>query len=356
MTATEFVRHPSFPQAYGSARALVARLDLHQLLYPVATLIRSRMRSGDNSGSRMTWRARRLRENRLRACQGWRYDTMAPAEWRPTPSLFLFEPPPNYTVRRSWPGFWKSRNGEAEPETHAVKRRKQVTKSACRLGAAIAISIPLLAQEAHAQFARPAMMNIGRAYVGAAAGIIIPNDFHSTFTGALAGSGDLTFSVGPAFTGLIGYHLNDILAVEGEFGYASFDYDRFNGNLNGIAVSAPANGNVNTTVLLANVIATPFGRAPGFSPYIGGGLGFASFDSTITAIGGTGFRSTSNETDFAANLIAGFDFPVGGRWRVGGRYRFIWVNTSGTTMSGAVTASRDDFTAHVITANAIFRF
>src|SRR6266446_1718356 len=39
------------------------------------------------------------------ACQGWRYDTMAPAEWWPTPSLFLFEPPPDYTVRRSWPSF-----------------------------------------------------------------------------------------------------------------------------------------------------------------------------------------------------------------------------------------------------------
>lgn len=231
-----------------------------------------------------------------------------------------------------------------------------MTKSVCCLGAAVAISIPLLPQEAKAQFAQPVTMNIGRAYVGASAGIIIPDDLHATFTGGLAGSGNLSFNVGPAFTGLVGYHLNDILAVEGEFGYASFDYDRFNGNLSGVAVSASANGNVTTTVLLANVIATPLGRARGFSPYIGGGLGFANFDSTLNAIGGTGVHSTSNETDFAANLIAGFDFLMGDGWRAGGRYRFIWVNTSNTTASGGVTASRDDFTAHVITANAIFRF
>src|SRR5689334_1939398 len=91
----------------------------------------------------------------------------------------------------------------------------------CRLGAAVTISIPLLVQQAHAQFAQPVTMNIGRAYVGASAGIIIPDDFHASFAGALTGSGNLTFNVGPAFTGLIGYHLNDILAVEGEFGYAS---------------------------------------------------------------------------------------------------------------------------------------
>ncbi len=229
-------------------------------------------------------------------------------------------------------------------------------KSACGLGAALACSIPLLVQGAQAQPAQSATMNIGRAYVGAAAGIIIPDDLDGTFTGALAGGGHFTFTVGPAFTGLIGYHLNGILAVEGELGYASSDYDRFNGSLNGVAVSASAKGSVYTTILLANVLATPLGASSGFSPYIGGGLGLANLDSTINAIGGMGVHNTSNATDFAANLVAGFALDASGGWSIGGRYRFVWVNTSGTTTSGGSTIRRNDFTAHVITANATFRF
>jgi opacity protein-like surface antigen len=203
--------------------------------------------------------------------------------------------------------------------------------------------------------AQTAVTNIGHAYVGATAGIIIPEDLDATFSGGLAGTGRLSFNAGPAFTGLIGFHFNNYLAVEGELGYASFDEKTFSGTLNGTSVSFAIDGRVNTALLFANGIITPFGRS-GVTPYLGAGAGLVNFDERVNTLGGVAVNSTSNETDLAANFIAGIDFAISNRWSVGGRYRFVWVNTSSTTTSGGITTSQGDFTAHVLTATGTFHF
>lgn len=213
--------------------------------------------------------------------------------------------------------------------------------------AGAALSLIVLAQQAQAQMMAPVTMNYGRAYVGGTVGVIIPESLHISASGAVVGSSDLTFNAGPAFSGLIGYHLNEYLAVEGELGYASFDEDSFAG--------ASVDGHLNTVFGFGNLIVTPWGRS-GFSPYIGGGIGFTNFDETVNTIGGVPVNSSASETDFAANFIAGFQMPVAYRWSVGARYRFVWVNASSTTTNGAVSISQGDFTAHVITANATFHF
>src|SRR6266478_2968717 len=99
------------------ASAAHRRLDLHQLLYLAA-----------NSGSRMAWRVRGLRESAaatiVLGAQEWRCDTVAPAESRSAPSRFLFEPHPDCTVRRSWLSFRKSRNGRGArefPSRHSLR-------------------------------------------------------------------------------------------------------------------------------------------------------------------------------------------------------------------------------------------
>ncbi len=223
------------------------------------------------------------------------------------------------------------------------------------VAAALLLSVLLLAQEAHGQVMQPAMMNVGRAYVGASAGVVIPNDLHATFGGGIAGSGDFSFKAGGAGTGFIGYHFNDMLAGEGELGVTSADSDKFSGTLNGVPVTATIDGSLTTVFAFANLIVTPLGRS-GFSPYIGGGIGFASVDDTINSIGGVGVASTGRETDFAANLMLGLDFAVADRWSVGARYRFVWINTASSASAGGINASIDDLTAHVITATATFHF
>ena len=219
----------------------------------------------------------------------------------------------------------------------------------------MAISIPLLAHEAHGQATQYGTLNIGNGYVGASGGVIIPDKLHGNFSGAIAGSGDLSFKTGPVGTGFVGYHLGDYLAGELEAGYGSFNEDTFSGTLNGVSGSASIKGKLNTIIGFGNVIVTPFGRS-GFAPYFGGGLGIAHFDEKVNSIGGIAVNTSSKETDLAANVIVGFEAAVANSWSIGARYRFVWANTSSSTTSGGVTTKQDDFTAHVITANATFHF
>lgn len=230
-----------------------------------------------------------------------------------------------------------------------------LTRSVTCLSALLLISVALLAHDAHAQATRYGAINIGNAYAGISGGVIIPDKLHANFSGAIAGSGDLSFKVGPVGTGFVGYHLDDYLAGELEVGYASFDEDNFSGTLNGVSGSATINGNLKTIIGFANVIVTPFGRS-GFVPYIGAGPGFAYFDENINSIGGIPVNETSKETEFAANIVAGFEAAVGARWSLGARYRFVWANTSSSTTSFGTTTKEDAFTAHIITANATFHF
>lgn len=224
------------------------------------------------------------------------------------------------------------------------------------IGALAVAASGLMVAEAGAQgFAPSARQDIGRAYVGASAGVVIPDDVHETLTGAIAGSATLSAKAGGAVTGLIGYHLNDYLAAEGELGYASFEKDSLSGTLNGVVGSAPVSGRVDMVLGFANAIVTPLGRSR-VTPYLGGGVGFASFDDRTDSVGGIVVNSSGTGTDFAANFIAGIDVAVADRWSVGGRYRFIWMNSASTTSDGTTTIKKDDFTAHILTVNGTFHF
>jgi opacity protein-like surface antigen len=222
-------------------------------------------------------------------------------------------------------------------------------------GSVIAATLLLLAHQAQAQATRYGAVNIGNTYVGASGGVIIPDKLHGNFSGAVAGSGDLSFKTGPVGTIFVGYHLDDYLAGELEAGYASFDENNFSGTLNGISGSASIDGKLKTVIGFGNVIVTPFGRS-GFYPYFGGGPGVIYFDQTVNSIGGIPVNSSSKETDFAANIVAGVEAAVANGWSIGARYRFVWANTSSSTSSGGVTTKQDDFTAHVITANVTLHF
>src|SRR5690242_5562339 len=196
-----------------------------------------------------------------------------------------------------------------------------------------------LAPKAEAQVLQPATMNYGRAYVGASAGFVVPSDLHVNFGGGLAGSGDFSFNTGAAGTGFVGYHFNNMLAGEAELSVASADADKFSGTFNGTATSLAVDGSLTTVMVFANAIVKPLGYRAAFSPYIGGGIGFASIDDSINTIGGAGVASTGSETDFAANFLLGADFAIVDRWSVGARYRFVWINTASSATAGGINTS-----------------
>ncbi len=230
-----------------------------------------------------------------------------------------------------------------------------LTKFVSYLGAITALSMVLVGHDAHGQTGLYGPVNVGDAYVGASGGVIIPNKLHGTFSGAITGSGDLSFKAGAVGTGFFGYHLNDYLAVEAQGGFASFDEDSFSGTLSGVSGSASISGRVNTVVGLGNVIVTPFGRS-GFAPYFGAGAGYAWFGEKVNSIGGIAVNTTNRDSGMAANGILGFDAVVASRWSIGARYQFLWVNIANTTTSNGVTTKQDNFTAHVITVTAAFHF
>ena len=218
---------------------------------------------------------------------------------------------------------------------------------------ALALGGLLVAGAAQAQ---TAVQYSGPGYVGVSVGAIIPQDVHTTVTGADSASLDLSFKTGAAFTGFVGFHVNPQLALEAELGYATADSDAISGVINGVSGSVTVGGHVNSVLGFGNVLWKPLGYR-GLSPYLGGGIGFANIDSTVDSIAGTSVVGASNnETDFAAQLILGVDFPVGDRFAIGGRYRYVWVNSGTTVSDGIDTIKQDDFTAHVLMVTGTFRF
>ncbi len=203
-------------------------------------------------------------------------------------------------------------------------------------------------------------MNYGQWYGGLEAGVIVPDDISYSVVGAGARvSGNLSFDAGAAVGGFLGYHFNDYLAGEAEFLYGNNDFDKltFSGPVTGSG-TATLNGSVDSETFLASAIVTPFGRGR-FAPYIGGSLGFMNHDASITSFSVPGGTFALNLSDsglnFAAGAVVGFDWAATPRWSLGARYRFLWSSLD-LGCSAGFACSNDDFTAHIFTANASYRF
>ncbi|MGO8867554.1 MAG: outer membrane beta-barrel protein [Alphaproteobacteria bacterium] len=226
--------------------------------------------------------------------------------------------------------------------------------------ALLSVFLPASVWAAASASPAPQTANYGDFYVGLGAGIVIPQSTSVTATGAITGSGNLNYDDGAGVLGMAGYHLNDYLAGEAEFGYSSVDYSNISGTLNGVSGTIGVSGHSSAVVGLANAIVSPLGRSLGVIPYAGGGLGFASTDSHISSlsVGGTTVpvNSSHSETDFALDAIAGLDVPVADGFSLGGRYQYLWINSSTSASGGGTTVHEGNFGANVLTVQVTYRF
>ena len=205
--------------------------------------------------------------------------------------------------------------------------------------------------------------NYGNAYVGVGAGVLIPQSTSWTMSGSVTGSGTINYNDGAAIIGMAGYHFNDYLASEAELGYSSFDYSNLSGTLTAGSTTASGsigiNGSVDAVIGLANGIVTPWGNK-GFSPYIGGGLGFANYNTKVNSltVGTTtvGVNSSNNATDLALDAIVGLNYAVTDKFSIGGRYQYLWFDSSSTTTTGSLTVNEGNFGASIITAQLTYNF
>ncbi|HEY4345807.1 MAG TPA: OmpW family outer membrane protein [Parvibaculum sp.] len=194
--------------------------------------------------------------------------------------------------------------------------------------------------------AAPAMageMSNGNAYAKLSGGAIIPEDIDADLGGGF--NGKLTFDTGWTASATVGFWLNNNFALEGELGYLAADMDKF--EISGVG-SAKIDGDVSSILGFVNANYHLSGRNAGFDPYIGAGVGFARSKVSVDSVGGFPIGVSDDSTDAALQGTAGFDFNLGGGTKIGAQYRYIYTDTGGSGV--------DAFTAHAITAHAVFAF
>jgi opacity protein-like surface antigen len=214
-------------------------------------------------------------------------------------------------------------------------------------------------------------------YAGVDAGVIVPQniDLHSSASGTgftTSFNGHLDLETGAATGLIVGWHLNPMIALEGNFEYAGFDIHGVSGTLTSTLTGPPSvsgstpfsfgvQGQFNMYNSLVNAIWTPLGDRKwyGFSPYVGAGIGFSYWDESIDSISSGGVtvnqHGGNHDLDFATNGIVGFDYSVMPQLTVGARYRFLYVNMATSSNNGAF-GSQGDLLGHVFTANATWHF
>jgi opacity protein-like surface antigen len=226
------------------------------------------------------------------------------------------------------------------------------------------LALCLLTAPALAESYIKAPVRHGNFYLGAGYGGVLPQDSKITFTGAVRGSGDLEYKTSGAFSGLAGFHLSEYLAVEAQIDYSEIDYNGVDGTLTGGALgTGTGTMNVqgqNTVILgMANALISPLGR-DGFAPYIGVGAGVANMESNLDTIGFNGSTATVNASDSKSGLalagIVGADAVVGRQLSLGGRYRYLWVDSASSFRGNGVTTDMEDFKSHIVSLQLAFRF
>ena len=225
------------------------------------------------------------------------------------------------------------------------------------------MALPGLAQ---AQFVAPVAQPVTGLYIGAGAGVNLPQ------TGSLRADGNLAPPLNqarisrlgravfePGFAGVfsVGYGLGNGIRIEAEGNYRQNDFRKISG-FSGLGLTNQASGSQRTYGAMANIFYDfniPY--LPWFTPYVGVGAGYAWREfQTLRAptTGGLTLRSGGTEANFAYQGIVGAAFPITSvpglalttEYRyfrtLGGNYQTrITSNLNGSTAAGGVLRSEE---------------
>lgn len=227
------------------------------------------------------------------------------------------------------------------------------------------LAVSVIAALTISNHAKADQINFGNAYIGLGGGLVVPATTNISVNGGVTGSGNVHYKDGYDIKALAGYHFNQYIAGETELNYARSDYDHVSGSLTGGGLgvgsgSIGINGHVSAVVGLLNALITPI-NFNGISPYVGGGIGVAYTQSDINS--GT-FRGLTystggyknNRTKFAADGLIGADVALGNGLSLGGRYQYVWINSSETSSGGTLTAKEGNSAANVFTLQGVYHF
>lgn len=185
---------------------------------------------------------------------------------------------------------------------------------------------------ASASYAKDPIFDKGL-YVSGSLGFLVPQDVDGSDSGI-----DFTveYDNGYQLTGALGYKYGNGLRAEAEIGFGSTEFDSVSGNGTTVDLSA----DVDILSVMANVY-YDFNAGSRFSPYVGGGVGFARIDvGDLTAnLGGTTVTASGDEsTEFTAAGEIGLSIAVSDSVVVAPAYRYTWLDDGDNGF--------DDDTAH----------
>lgn len=165
-------------------------------------------------------------------------------------------------------------------------------------------------------------------YVGAKGGLNKVDDVDANLTPTAGVVANLSDGWNAGLT--LGYQLNSwgfvVPRVELEGGYLQNDLDTLQAFNAGGVVGAPfaATGDLNAFYGFANILLDiPVGF--GFTPFVGGGVGFANVKADNIAVGGFTILDDS-DTAFAWNVTAGLSYDLTRNVTVEFAYRFLQFN------------------------------
>ncbi len=192
-------------------------------------------------------------------------------------------------------------------------------------------------------------------YFALSGGALLPNDVTVKSGGTIGGiaatsSGTASFKNGYVATGLIGFKPNPFVGLELEGGYTHFEIKNGSATVTltgGATSSGLISGSANAILGFGNLIVYPFSSSAIFAPYLGAGGGGVAFQGSGT-VGGLAFSTNGRVAEPAAAAIAGFDIGAPAGFKIGARYRYMWV--------GANNSHINTVTAQAITGVASLHF
>lgn len=191
------------------------------------------------------------------------------------------------------------------------------------LGAAAAMTVSLGATSAVAAESRT--------YISGSFGLFQHRDIEDAY------GDELSFEMGPYFSGAVGVALGNGARIEFELGVTAFDGDEFE---SGGYIYDASSVEVSATILTIGGY-YDIQTKGGVSPYVGVGVGFASWEIDYGAL-------DSDGTDLAAFGEFGLNIKAGRNATFAPSYRFLWIDNGEQGI--------DDSSAHIFKAGIRFFF
>jgi hypothetical protein len=174
-------------------------------------------------------------------------------------------------------------------------------------------------------------------YLAITGGVLFPNDVNASRSRTIGGvpttaSGTIKFNNTYVASGILGIQLGQYVSFEIEGGYTHLKSKGGTGSLTragGAATPGVVSGSGNAYLGFGNLLIWPFGADAPLAPYLGGGGGVAAFkgsaDIANASLGDVSISTDGRQTAPAAAAIAGIDFGAPGIFRIGARYKYLWL-------------------------------